>query len=355
MRRPISLAVAILVAAPACGDLLDPAAAVVHGRKIPVEVVQEQLDRFVASRQFEQLAAQGDAGALKRSFEQERLSEIIMRAVLLPAAEERGIEITDADVEERIDQLVDAQFGGNVADLEEAMREQGVSRAQFEDIVFGQLLNDALRADVTEDVRPDQADLQEHYREHEAEYTLRRAQHILVEDEELATQLATRLQTAPANGLDDLFARLARRHSTDEGSARKGGDLGFAPPGSYVEPFENALARLQEGEVSDPVRSEFGWHVIRLDETRVQSFQDVRAQLEEQLTGAAQDEAWREFLVGLFEEADVEVNPRYGEFDEEQLQVVDADADDVPGAEEAEPLPEPSAPTIPVPAPPPPG
>ena len=355
MRRLMAFLVAVLVAAPACGDLLDPAAAVVHGRKIPVEVVQEQLDRFVASPQFEQMAAQGNVGALKRTFEQERLSEIIMRAVLLPAAEERGIEITDADVQERIDQIVDAQFDGNVADLEEAMKEQGVSQAQFEDIIFDQLLNDALRADVIEGVRPDEDDLRTYYDEHEAEYTLRRVRHILVEDEDLATELASRLQTAPAKRVDDLFARLARRHSSDEGSARKGGDLGFAPPGSYVEAFENALARLEEGEVSDPVASEFGFHVIRVDETRTQSFDEVGPQLEEQLTDAAQDEAWREFLLRLFDEAAVAVNPRYGEFDEEQLQVVDADADDVPGAEEAEPAPEPSAPTIPVPAPPPPG
>jgi foldase protein PrsA len=355
MRRlMILLGMLALAVAPAC-DLLDPAAAVVHGKKIPVEAVQEQLDRFVASRQFEQLAAQGDPGALKRTFEQERLSEIIMRAVLVPAAEERGIEITDGDVGERIDAIVEAQFGGNVADLEEAMKEQGVSRAQFEDIIFDQLLNDALRADVTAGVGPSEADLREHYDEHAADYTLRRAQHILVEEEDLAARLASRLQAAPAGRVEDLLARLAREHSTDEGSARRGGDLGFAPPGSYVEPFENALGRLEVGEVSDPVRSEFGWHVVRLDATRIQQFEDVRPQLEDQLTGSAQDQAWRDYLLGLFAEADVKVNPRYGEFDEEQLQVVDPGAEDVPGAEEAEPLPEPSAPEIQVPAPPPPG
>ncbi|HEX2058901.1 MAG TPA: peptidylprolyl isomerase [Actinomycetota bacterium] len=354
MRRLILFGALALVAAPACGDLLDPAAAVVYGRKIPVEAVQEQLDRFVASRQFEQLAAQGDPGALKRTFEQERLSEIIMRAVLVPAAEERGIEITDADVQERIDAIVEAQFGGNVADLEEAMKEQGVTRPQFEDIIFDQLLNDALRADVTEGARPDPAELQEHYEEHEADYTFRRVQHILVEDQDLAAELASRLQAAPSGAVEDLFARLARQHSTDESSARRGGDLGFVSPGD-LETLGEAVVRLEEGEVSDPVRSESGWHVIRFGATRVQSFEEVRPQLEEQLTGSAQDEAWREFLLALFEEADVEVNPRYGEFDEEQLQVVDPGAEDVPGAEEPEPDPGPSVPEIQVPAPPPPG
>lgn len=343
MRRVALAAVAFLLAAPACGDLLDPAAAVVYGRKIPVEDVQEQLDRYAASRGFEQIAAQGDRGALMRQFEQGRLSELILRAVLTPAAEERGIEITDEDVQERIDQLVDSEYEGNVAVLEERMKESGITRAQFEDVIYGQILNDSLRAAVAAGAEPAQEDVAEYYEENRRDFALRRAQHILVEDEQLATQLARRLQTASPERIDALFAKLAREHSTDEGSARKGGNLGFRPAGSYVEPFEAGLDALEEGEVSDPVQSEFGWHVIRLTGRRVAALEEVRPQLEAQLAGAAEEEAWNEFLRDLFEKADVEVNPRYGEFDEAQLQVVDPGADDVPGAEE--PATEPS-PTV---------
>jgi parvulin-like peptidyl-prolyl isomerase len=355
MRRGFLVALVTLLAAPACGDLLDPAAAVVYGDKIPIEDVQRKLDAYVESAGFEQLAAQGDAGALKREFEQGRLSDLIMRAVLTPAAEERGIEITDEIVRERIDELVDAEFGGIVADYEEALKEQGLTKAQFEEIMYDRLLSDSLRADVVADAEPDEDDLRAYYDEHEADFRTTRAQHILVEDQDLATQLAARLQTASEERVEALFAKLAREHSTDPSAKRTGGDLGFQPPGTFVEPFENALVQLDEGEVSEPVQSEFGWHVIRVSARRTASFEEVRAQIQSQLTGSAQDDAWNEFLDGLFEEADVEVNPRYGVFDEELGRVVDPDAGDIPGAEEAEPSPEQSVPAIPVPPPPPPG
>lgn len=353
MRRFL-LALAVLLAAPACGNLLDPAAAVVYGEKIPVEEVEALLDAYVASPAFEQLAAQGDAGALKREFEQGRLSDLIMRAVLTPAAEKRGIEITEQDVQDRIDELKDAQFEGNQSQYEEALKEQGLTVEQFEEIVYDRMLQDALRAEVTGDAQPSEEDLRAYYEENRAEFEMSRSQHILVDDQDLAAQLAEQLRATPEQRVDEVFAQLARKHSTDPSAKQNGGDLGFQPPGSFVEPFENALAQLEVGEISDPVQTEFGWHVIRLTARQAAPFEEVRPQIESQLGGVAQDEAWNEFLDELFEEADVEVNPRYGEFDEELHRVVDPDADDVPGAE-PQPVPEPSAPELPVPAPPPPG
>lgn len=345
------MAVAILVAAPACGDLLDPAAAVVYGRKIRIEDVQRQLDQYVASRGFKQLAAQGDQGALKREFEQGRLTDFIMRAVLTPAAEERGIEITEDDVEARIDDFVEAEFEGEPAQLEEALTEQGLTQAQFREIIHDQILNESLRADVVGDVRPTPNDVRAFYEEHHSDFETTRAQHILVAERDLAEQLAARLQAVSPDQVEDLFAKLAREHSTDPGSASNGGDLGFQAAGTFVGPFEDALAELEVGEVSDPVKTEFGWHVIRVSARRVTPFEEARAGIEDQLAGPAQDEAWNAFLDDLFEEADVEVNPRYGIFDEESREVVDPDADDIPAGEAPVPSAEPSVPQFPAPPP----
>ncbi len=353
MRR-IAIAAALLVALTACGDLLDPAAAVVYGEKIPIEDVQAQLDAYVESPGFKQLAAQGDAGALEREFEQGRLTDFIMRAVLTPAAAERGIEITEEDVQARIDEFVAAEFDGQEAQLEEALNEQGLTEAQFREIMHDQILNESLRADVTGDVEVSEADVRAFYEEHRAEFEATRAQHVLVEDKGLAQRLAARLQAASEAEAGGLFAKLAGKHSTDTGSARRGGDLGYQSAGTFVAPFEEALAELDVDEISDPVRTEFGWHVIRVTGRRLTSLEEARPDIEEQLRGPAQDEAWNDFLDRLFEEADVEVNPRYGVFDEELRRVVDPDADDVPAGEAPAPGVEPSPPTVPLPAPPPP-
>jgi peptidyl-prolyl cis-trans isomerase D len=105
----------------------------------------------------------------------------------------------------------------------------------------------------------------------------RRASHILVPSEEQARTLAAELRKAPAR-----FGELAKQHSQDPGSADKGGDLGFFARGMMVGPFEDAAFRLKQGEVSEPVKSDFGWHVIRVTGVQPESgrpFAEVRAEL----------------------------------------------------------------------------
>lgn len=106
----------------------------------------------------------------------------------------------------------------------------------------------------------------------------RLASHILVQDEDQARQLA---EQARAPGAD--FAALAREHSQDTGSADAGGDLGWIAPGTMGDAFDEALFAMEAGQVSDPVRSDFGWHVIQLREVQAGegpvAFEDVRERL----------------------------------------------------------------------------
>jgi peptidyl-prolyl cis-trans isomerase C len=111
-----------------------------------------------------------------------------------------------------------------------------------------------------------------------------RARHILVESEDEAKKLIAQLKSGAR------FEELARKHSKDPGSADNGGDLDFAKPDAYVPEFGQAMAKLKKGEVTDaPVKTQFGWHVIKLDDTReaqFPSFEDVRPQIEQQLSQA---------------------------------------------------------------------
>jgi len=112
-----------------------------------------------------------------------------------------------------------------------------------------------------------------------AQDTEYKAAHILVETEEAARDLIAQLD----GGAD--FAALAREHSTGP-SGPNGGDLGWFGPGVMVESFFNAVASLEPGAVSEPVQTQFGWHVIKLNETRLTetpSLDEVRAEIEETL------------------------------------------------------------------------
>ena len=102
------------------------------------------------------------------------------------------------------------------------------------------------------------------------------AAHILVATEEEATKLKADL----AGGAD--FAELAKANSTDTGSGANGGDLGWFRKGMMVAPFENAVAAMTAGTVSDPVKTDFGWHIIKLNEVRdaaKPTLDDVREEL----------------------------------------------------------------------------
>ncbi|MEN8837364.1 MAG: peptidylprolyl isomerase [Celeribacter marinus] len=125
-----------------------------------------------------------------------------------------------------------------------------------------------------------------------------RAAHILVETEDEAKALLVDLD----GGVD--FADLARQKSTGP-SGPNGGDLGWFGKGMMVAPFEEAVAAMEEGAVSAPVQTQFGWHIIKLVETRLQdipSLDDMREEIEAQLA----DVALREGVERLTNDATIE-------------------------------------------------
>lgn len=89
-----------------------------------------------------------------------------------------------------------------------------------------------------------------------------RARHILVESKEKARELFEKV----AYGTD--FAELAKQHSKDPGSKDQGGDLGYFSKGQMVPQFEEAAFKLQKGEVSQPFETQFGWHILKVDDKR---------------------------------------------------------------------------------------
>jgi parvulin-like peptidyl-prolyl isomerase len=327
----------------ACGDLFEPAAAVVDGDKIPITEVDKRLDEFVSSDVFKRLTAQGDPQGLKRQVEQQTLSQLIRRAVLLPKAEELGIVVTSENVDQRLEEIKGEFQSENAFD--EALKEQNLTLDQLKDLVSQQLLEEPLRAKVTEGAQPAEADIQAFYDQNSENFKQTRAQHILVAKKSLAQQIAQQLQAAPKNEIDDLFERLAKRYSTDDTNSDNAGDLGYYNPGDLVPEFQNAADALEIGEISDPVQSQFGFHVIRVTDRRATPLEDVRAQIEQQLAKTAGDKAWSDYLHDAFADADVKVNPRYGEFDLETLLVVNASSKDIPGAVQPTSTPTPEAPT----------
>jgi peptidyl-prolyl cis-trans isomerase C len=108
-----------------------------------------------------------------------------------------------------------------------------------------------------------------------------KARHILVENEQQAKDLIAQIKKGGK------FDDLAKKNSKDPGSGANGGDLGWADPGNYVKEFSTALGLLKKGQMTDlPVKSQFGFHIIRLDDeraTQLPKFEEVKPQVLQQL------------------------------------------------------------------------
>src|SRR5690606_10409502 len=100
------------------------------------------------------------------------------------------------------------------------------------------------------------------------------------------------------------FEDLARRYSNDS-TAPQGGDLGWLSPGTTVPPFEQAMDALAEGEISQPVQSPFGWHLIKVEERRTQDMADEyrRMQARQTLFERRAQPAFEDWLQQLVQQA----------------------------------------------------
>jgi peptidyl-prolyl cis-trans isomerase D len=147
-------------------------------------------------------------------------------------------------------------------------------------------------ADLSADITVTEEALQAFYEDSIDRYTSierRRASHILITSsgDDAADEAKAKAAYDRATAGED-FAKLAAELSQDPGSAQQGGDLGWAERGNFVVPFADAVWSMKPGEISAPVRTEFGWHVIKLDGVEageLRSFEEVRGEIEPEYRG----------------------------------------------------------------------
>ena len=336
MKRRLAVLALVSLLLGACGnDLLEPAAATVNGDKITVAEMEDALETYLKSVEYERASQQGDPDAIKRAFEQDELQRRIFRAVLEPEAEDRGIEITDEIVEERMDEIR-SDFDTDAA-FEEALKEQNLSLEHFEGLVYDQQLEELLKDEVTSDLTPSDAELRAFYTDNAQRYIETDVAHIVVSSQSDAKRIAKELQKTPPDEIKSAFAELAREESIDTASAAAGGEIGTLVAGEGEPAFEQAASQVKVGGVSDPVQTEVGWEVILVEDRRPIPFEDVRGDIINTLAGEERDKAWDKWLMEAYEEADIEVNPQYGVLQEGTIYIVDPQTSDLPGTEDVAP------------------
>jgi peptidyl-prolyl cis-trans isomerase C len=294
------------------GDSAADIAAKVNG--VPISTLE--LNRsFQAQVQVPYSAVQEDPRA--KEVLRQILDNLIDRELLLQQANSLKMAVAPQQVDAQMQQL-QQRFPSQEA-FEQALTAQNFTLDAVKKDVESQLLRQQLvKKEILDKVNVSARDIQSFYDKNKNKYVEEeqvRARHILIrvpqevtpaDDAKLKGKADDALKRAN-NGED--FAALAKELS-DDGSKENGGDLGFFPRGRMVAAFEEAAFALQPGQTSEVVRTQFGYHIVKVEERkagRSLAFDEARGQVKEDLTREQTYERYQQYVAGLRNKAKVEV------------------------------------------------
>lgn len=199
---------------------------------------------------------------VKQIIEDEIVNTLIVEKLIQEYVAETGFTVEDEKVVEVYTDFQEAVK--EETELQDFYATNNLDETFFKDQIKTQLVVEEFRRLVTEDVKADSAKLEELY----GSYTIQvNASHILVEDDAIAKLVLEKVKA------EEDFAELAAEYSKDPGSAANGGSLGYFPRGVMVPEFEAVAFALGVGEVSDIVESQFGFHIIKVED--IQTVKDI--------------------------------------------------------------------------------
>jgi parvulin-like peptidyl-prolyl isomerase len=307
-----ALALSVL-AATGCTD--KNVVAKVNGSPIKLSDVDAQLAQMKKSSPQ---TFQGTDGKKREAeFRAKILESLIQLELIKQAGKSLGVSVTTKQVDDYVKQL-ETQYGGATG-LTDAMKQSGVTMDQLKTSISSRLLVDAVGKKVTKSGAITDAAMKAYFEKNPAMFQSQaqvHAWHILFATKDKA-QAETVFDQVKKGGD---FAALAKQYSTDPGSKDKGGDLGWAPSTQYVTEFAAAVSSMKPGEFR-LVETQFGWHVIKLVETKPaeqKTFDQVKDQIKQILQQQTQSDDFTKYVDELKKKANIEI------FDAELKKLVDA-------------------------------
>ncbi|WP_078409434.1 peptidylprolyl isomerase [Priestia abyssalis] len=232
---------------------------------------------------------------------QAALDALIDQTIIESEAEKQKIDIADEEIENEL-KLLEESYGGEEA-LKAAMETSGISLADVKkDLSLNLTIEKLLksRISVTEE------EMTTYFDENKESFATAeqvKASHILVEDETTAKKVKDKL----AGGED--FSVLAKEYSTDTTTKEQGGDLGFFAKGEMVAEFEEVAFSLKPDEISEPVKTEYGYHIIKLvekQEAKEANYEESKSEIKELLTSEKMQTEYTTWLEEKKEEYNIE-------------------------------------------------
>lgn len=302
--KTIGLLLVIALAIVGCGVVEKTSAEgkVIDGQEVMAKVNDEYVLKSEFQKQVDQvksaLEANGqdfstdDGKKVLKEIKEKVLEVLVKDKLTLQEAKKANVSLTEEELKEAINQL--EQYHGGTEALENYLKQIDLTRDKFEKILEEQLIINRFKEQLTSHIKVSDDEVKKYYEENKAIFQLPspeiRASHILVEKEEEAKKIHEQLKA----GAD--FAKLAKEHSID-GSKELGGDLGFFGKGKMVPEFEKAAFALKPGEISDIVKSQFGYHIIKVTDERTSlSYEDVKEYTKSNLENTKKEEEFEKHI-----------------------------------------------------------
>jgi foldase protein PrsA len=271
---PIFLGFALVVFAPACGgggDVPEGAVAVVEG----TEISRDELDELVARAKKAYEAQKQEFPKVGtpeyQNVQTQYVAFLVQREEFEKEADELGIEVTQKDVDKEVQEFIKSRYEGDRKAAEKALDEQGFTFEAFEETIRTSVLAQKLFNGLTKDVKVEEAEILAYYQQNlQAQYQTpesRDVRHILISEKKQGEEVdfpkskaeADRIYAELKGGGD--FAALAKENSDDPGSKDTGGKLSITR-GQTVPEFDKTAFELEEGAISQPVKTTYGYHII---------------------------------------------------------------------------------------------
>jgi foldase protein PrsA len=280
-------------------------AAKVNGESISTDALNTQLDQL--KKQYPNMFTGADGEGRLLDFKQRLLDNLINQKLIDQAAKEKGINISDADIQKQIDQLKSGFK--DQAQFEAALKSAGMTLDTLKEQIKQQLVTNKLMEALASSQKVTDAEIKAYYDKNKSQFaqkSQKRASHILFKPTDKATA-AKVLKQIQAGTIT--FGDAAKKYSVDTATASKGGDLGW-PTSSYVPEFQAALDKLAKGQMSGLVQSTYGWHIITVTDTRPakqSTLAEVKTQIQQIIMQQRKADSYQKFLEELRKKAKIQV------------------------------------------------
>lgn len=217
-------------------------------------------EESIASVEGEKITKDELYEVLVQSQGEQAVAALIDEKVIALEVKKKKIKISDEEIDKELETYIE-NAGGQEA-FEATLEQNGITEAQLKENIVQYLSIRKLiepRIDITDE------EIKAYFDENKAQLDQPEsveASHILVEDEAIAKEVAKKI----TDGED--FAALAKEYSTDASNADKGGELGFFPRGKMVPEFDEAAFSMKPDTISDPIKTDFGYHIIKLTDKK---------------------------------------------------------------------------------------